>query len=126
MQADPLNIPQTDLTVFNANRLLLELPDMAVRVFDDMEDNYDYTRQGIQECLEENGVTVSKRGSGSLKSMLLTYAKLRGRRLKTNTKDHRYKKNGVEYLCFETTMFQDWERDVQRRAAQERHDDGPF
>lgn len=105
MQTDPIQIPEPDLFVFNASRLLMELPESLVGFFDRLKDDEDYNKETLLcELEEEYGICFKKRGE--FKHKIEMYARLRGRQLFKNTKDGRYKKNNVEFLRFEPDLFQ--------------------
>lgn len=105
IQTDPLQIPEPDLFVFNASRLLLELPEAMIGFLDRLQDDTDYAREELLTQLEtEYGIAFKKRGEW--KHKLELYARLRGRYLYKNTKDGRYKKNNIEYIRFEPDLFQ--------------------
>ncbi|MDY0094818.1 MAG: DnaB-like helicase N-terminal domain-containing protein [Candidatus Vecturithrix sp.] len=104
MQTDPIQIPEPDLFVFNASRLLLELPESLVGFLDQLKNEEDYDRNIILKQLEEDyGIIFKKRGE--FKHKLEMYARLRNRLLFKNTKDGRYKKNNIEYIRFEPALF---------------------
>lgn len=98
MTRDPLCLPEPDLSIFNANRLLLELPEALVAFFDRLETDVDYKKDDLMQKLEAAGFVLKKQGE--FKQTVQKYARLRGRPLYKNTKDGRYKKDGVEYLRF--------------------------
>ena len=105
MQTDPMQIPEPDLFVFNASRLLLELPESLITYLDRLQDDTDYERSKIiSELEQDHGIIFKKRGE--FKHKLEMYARLRGRQIFKNTKDGRYKKNNMEYIRFEPDLFQ--------------------
>lgn len=100
MRRDPKDIPQTDLTTFNAARLTLEVSDVICNYMDQLADDQDYLQEQIQKDFEGYGITFKKRGE--FRRTLETYARLRGRTLIKN-KDGRYRKNSVDYVRFAAT-----------------------
>ena len=115
MRRDPLALPEPDLSIFNANRILLELPEALVAFFDRRKNDEDYEKSKMLEELEECGFTFKKQGE--FKQSLDKYCRLRGRILYKNTKDGRYKRGGVEYIRFVKTLF---------HASPESADNAPF
>ena len=103
MRRDPLHLPEPDLFVFNANRLMLEMPEALIAFFDEKQDDTDYDKDAVLGELKDRGFEFKKRGE--FKTLLNTYCRLRGRELHKNTKDGRYIKNSVEYIRFESTLF---------------------
>lgn len=103
MNRDPLRLPEPDLSIFNANRIMLEMPDVLVAYLDSLENDIDYDRDEVQDALKEQGFTFKKHGE--FKQMLDKYCRLRNRALYKNTKDGRYKRSGVEYLRFVATLI---------------------
>jgi hypothetical protein len=103
MRRDPLALPEPDLSIFNANRILLEIPEALVNFFDAMPDDIDHARDDILAQLAEGGFTFKKQGE--FKQTLDKYCRLRGRHLHHNTKDNRYKRGGVEYIRFTKSLF---------------------
>lgn len=103
MRRDPLALPEPDLSIFNANRILLELPEALVAFFDRRQNDTDYEKSTMLEELEECGFVFKKQGE--FKQQLDKYCRLRGRLLYKNTKDGRYKRNSVEYIRFVKTLF---------------------
>ena len=97
MRRDPKNLPQPDLTTFNAARLTLELADGIINYLDTLADDVDYTQEQVSNELETRGFALKKRGE--LRRTLETYARLRGRTRVAN-KDGRYRKNSIDYVCF--------------------------
>ena len=103
MRRDPLHLPEPDLSIFNANRIHLELPEALVAFLDRRNDDTDYEKGALLEELEECGFSFKKQGE--FKQNLDKYCRLRGRFLHKNTKDGRYKRGGVEYIRFSKTLF---------------------
>lgn len=102
MRRDPLHLPEPDLSIFNANRILLELPEMLIAFFDRLKDDTDYEKSELLEELKEAGFEMKKQGE--FKQTLDKYCRLRGRFLHKNTKDGRYKKNNVEFIRLVRTL----------------------
>ena len=105
MRHDPMMVPEPDLAVFNANRLLLELPEAFTGYLDQLKNDHDYEKTTVLTDLEELGFTFKHRGRDSFKTMLEKYCRLRGRQLFKNTRDGRYVTNSKEYLRFQPDLF---------------------
>lgn len=103
MRRDPLHLPEPDLSIFNANRILMEMPDMLVAFFDRLKDDTDYEKSTLLEDLRDAGFEMKKQGE--FKQTLEKYCRLRGRVLHKNTKDGRYKKNNIEYIRLVRTLW---------------------
>lgn len=103
MRRDPLHLPEPDLSIFNANRILLELPEMLIAFFDRLKDDVDYEKTELLEDLKDAGFEMKKQGE--FKQALDKYCRLRGRLLHKNTKDGRYKKNNIEYIRLVRTLW---------------------
>jgi uncharacterized protein YqeY len=95
---DPSVIPIVDLTIFNAHKLMLYVPDPMVNYLDTVEAGKDYVYDDVKNDIEAAGVKF--RSKHEYTKTLHTYAQLRGYRLKKNTKDGRYISNKVQYLQF--------------------------
>jgi uncharacterized protein YqeY len=93
---DPSVIPIVDLSIFNANKLLLKVPEPMVNYLDALKKDHDYERLQIVNDLEEMGLKF--RTSNEFNRLLHTYCRLRGYKLKSNTKDGRYISNGIIYI----------------------------
>ena len=103
MRRDPLALPEPDLSIFNANRILLELPEALVAFFDRLKDDTDYEKSVMLEDLEAAGFIFKKQGE--FKQILEKYGRLRGRIVHKNTKDGRYKRNNIEYIRLVRTLW---------------------
>ncbi len=103
MRRDPLHLPEPDLSTFNANRILIEMPEMLIAFFDRLKDDVEYDKSALLEDLKEAGFEMKKQGE--FKQTLDKYCRLRGRFLYKNTKDGRYKKNNVEYIRLVRTLW---------------------
>lgn len=95
-----LEVPNADLTVFNANRLMLEMHETLVNYLDELPRDTDHERSVIESKLQECGVTFKR---GDFRLHLEKYCRLRDLKLFKNTKDGRYKRNGIEYIRFDQT-----------------------
>ena len=97
---DALNTPEPDLTVFNMNRLQLEIDEVLLSVFDKLPRNSDIERAAFEKDMEERCNYKFKRGE--LKRALETYVRLKKDIDLEKGADGRYKKNGIEYIRFTT------------------------
>jgi len=97
-RADPSVIPVIDHSIFNANKLLLKVPEPMVNYLDKLQKDHDYERDEVVRDVE--GLGIKFRTSNEFSRLLHTYARLRGYHLKRNTKDGRYISNGVQYIRF--------------------------
>ena len=95
-RSDPSVIPVIDLTIFNANKLLLKVPEPMVTYLDELQKEKDYERDEIIKDLEVLGIRF--RTSQEFSKALHTYCRLRGYKLKHNTKDGRYISDGKQYV----------------------------
>jgi hypothetical protein len=95
-RSDPSVIPVVDLTIFNANKLLLKVPEPMVTYLDGLQKDRDYERDEIVRDVEALGIKF--RTSHEFSKLLHTYCRLRGYKLKSNTKDGRYISNGIQYI----------------------------
>lgn len=93
---DPSVIPIIDLTIFNANKLLLKVPEPMVTYLDELQKDKDYEREELVKDLEALGIRF--RTSQEFSKALHTYCRLRGCKLKSNTKDGRYISDGKQYV----------------------------
>jgi hypothetical protein len=97
-QRNPSIVPIVDLTVFNAYKLLLSVPESIITCLDDLKPDMDYKYDAIMQAIEDAGFKF--RSKQEFSAYLHKYCQLKGYTLKTNTKDGRNMKNGVQYLCF--------------------------
>lgn len=95
-----LDVPKADLTVFNANRLMLEMHETLINYLDNLPRDTDHERSILESELEERGVKFKR---GEFRMKIETYCRLRDLKLFKNTKDGRYKRNGIEYIRFDQT-----------------------
>jgi uncharacterized protein YqeY len=95
-RSDPSVVPTVDLTIFNANKLLLKVPEVMVNFLDGLVKGKDHEKDDIAKQIEDLGLNF--RSAKEFTKFLHTYCRLRGYRLKVNTKDGRYILDGVEYI----------------------------
>ena len=96
-RSDPSVIPVVDLSVFNANKLLLKVPQQMVDYLDALPKEVFHEQPILIADLERLG--VSFKTTQAFSATLHTYCRLRGYRLEKNTKDGRYISNGIQYVC---------------------------
>lgn len=96
-RSDPSVIPIVDLSVFNANKLLLKVPQQMVDYLDELQKEVFHEQTVLIADLERLGVTFKT--TQAFSATLHTYCRLRGYRLEKNTKDGRYISNGIQYVC---------------------------
>ena len=102
MRRRPEDIPETDLSVFNDSRIVMELPETLINELDDMENDHEYLFDEVLKNLEKKGVTFKKQAE--FRKALDTYGRLRRRHLHKN-KDGRYRKNSIDYILFHRTLL---------------------
>lgn len=98
---DPSVVPEVDLSIFNANKLLLRVPEPMVNYLDSLQIDKDYEHQALITELTTLGLNF--RTTNEFNRLLHTYCRLRGYKLKTNTKDGRYISNNIQYVCIQPT-----------------------
>ena len=98
---DPSVVPEVDLSIFNANKLLLKVPEQMVNYLDALQIDKDYEHEQIKQDLTNLGLNF--RTTNEFNRLLHTYCRLRGFKLKTNTKDGRYISNNIQYVCMQPT-----------------------
>lgn len=98
---DPSVIPVIDLTIFNANKLLLKVPLPIIDYLDGLQKAHYYDRENIINDLDKLGFKF--RTGQEFSKMLHTYCRLRGYYLDKNTKDGRYISDGKQYICLMPT-----------------------
>jgi hypothetical protein len=96
LNTDPEAI-ETDMRIFNAHKLLLSTPEAMADFLDTLKLGYDHDYGRVYQHMKDLSAVKSKH---EFTRLLKTYCKLRNLVLKTNSKDGRYKKNGVQYLHF--------------------------
>lgn len=94
---DPSIIPISDLTIFNANKLLLKVPEPMVNYLDDLPKGQDHHWEEVRLDIENVGIKF--RSSKEFSKLLHTYCRLRGYKMRSNTKDGRYIIDSTRYLC---------------------------
>ena len=100
-RSDPSVIPLVDLTVFNANKLLLKVPEPIVNFLDDLEKNAYHERDAMVKDVEALGFTFKT--SQAFNKILHTYCRLSGYYLDKNTKDGRYMSGNNQFYCLKPT-----------------------
>lgn len=98
---DPSVVPIADLTIFNANKLLLKVPEAMVDYLDNLVKEKDYEFDQVMRDIEGQGVKF--RTTHEYSKALYTYCRLRGYKVKANMKDGRYISHGVRFLCLQHT-----------------------
>lgn len=111
---DPSVIPIVDMSIFNANKLLLKVPEPMVNYLDALQKDRDYRREDVVSDIEAFGLKF--RTSNEFSRLLHTYCRLRGYKLKTNTKDGRYISNGEQFLCLQQTTPDMFDAEYQKYA----------
>ena len=98
---DPSVVPVVDLSVFNANKLLLKVAEPLINYLDSLTKDIDHEFENVRSEMDAQGVKF--RTTNELTKALHTYCRLRGYRMRSNMKDGRLMYNGKRYLNLQPT-----------------------
>lgn len=96
---NPSIVPIVDLTIFNAYKLLLSVPEAIITALDNLKPDVEYKYDAVMQAIEDAGFKF--RSKQEFTAYLHKYCQLKSFRMGKNTKDGRLMRNNVQYLRLE-------------------------